>query len=167
MTEAYPELPPERICDLVTQWLRSENWKVSDVQAPGALWLLAADDRAGRRIIVGQPEKVRDQIRFQADIDFPEDVANQFASFPHDLRKKILWDLRLELLSMNVEFGGASEPLKRISVTQRIYLDGLSKDTFHQRISLVKSGLLMVIWSLRRHIESLLGGDEAEAELLH
>ena len=48
---------------------------------------------------------------------------------------------------MNVEFVGVAEPLQEVILTQRMYLDGLTKDTFIQRFLTVRNAVIAVIWS--------------------
>ena len=56
---------------------------------------------------------------------------------------------------MSVDFSGIGEPLERVTVAQRIYLDGLTKDRFLQRVAVVKNALIAVIWSIGRRLSHL------------
>jgi hypothetical protein len=56
------------------------------------------------------------------------------------------------------------EPFVRVVVGQRIYLDGLTQDSFLQRVSQVRNGVIAVIWSVARHLNLALG-DSASGEI--
>ena len=72
-----------------------------------------------------------------------------------EVKDAILWELRFRLLNMSVDFSGIGEPLERVTVAQRIYLDGLTKDRFLQRVAVVKNALIAVIWSIGRRLSHL------------
>ena len=48
---------------------------------------------------------------------------------------------------MNVNFVGVAEPMQDFILTQRIYLDGLTKDSFIQRFLTIRNAIIAVIWS--------------------
>lgn len=60
--------------------------------------------------------------------------------------------VKLKLLQMGVGFNGLGEPLQRFLVNQTIYDDGLTKDTFFQRVDQVRYATLYVIWSLNQKL---------------
>ncbi|MGD8369316.1 MAG: DUF2299 family protein, partial [Desulfobacterales bacterium] len=55
----------------------------------------------------------------------------------------------------NVDFTGIAEPMRSVQVTQRIYLDGLTKDSFIQRFTNVRNALITVIWSIIQNLEGI------------
>jgi hypothetical protein len=71
----------------------------------------------------------------------------QFKKLPEDKRREVLWNLRYRLLLMNVDFIGVAEPIQDVILTQRIYLDGLTKDAFIQRFLTLRNEVIVVIWS--------------------
>lgn len=136
----------------IQAWLQGEGWKLSAGSHPDADWLIVAEDSARRRLVVGQARQPSDQIRIQAAVDLAPDHRTKFATLPARVRGMVLWDLRFRLLELNVEFKGLGEPLERVTVTQRIYLDGLTKDRFLQRVGVTKNALIMVIWTVLRNL---------------
>jgi hypothetical protein len=56
---------------------------------------------------------------------------------------------------MNVDFAGVAEPMQAMVLTQRIYLDGLTKDTFIQRFNTVRNAVIAVIWSIIQDLEDV------------
>ena len=56
---------------------------------------------------------------------------------------------------MNVDFVGVAEPLQDVILTQRIYLDGLTKDAFIQRFITVRNAVIAVIWSTIKDLQDV------------
>ncbi len=67
----------------------------------------------------------------------------------------MLWKLRFRLLMMNVDFAGVAEPMQAVLLTQRIYLDGLTKDACTQRFLTVRNAVIAVIWSIMQDLEGV------------
>jgi len=80
---------------------------------------------------------------------------SKFGSLPEAKRREILWKLRFRLLMMNVDFAGVAEPMQAVLLTQRIYLDGLTKDGFFQRFLTVRNAVIAVIWSIMQDLEGV------------
>jgi hypothetical protein len=56
---------------------------------------------------------------------------------------------------MNVDFLGVAEPIQTVVLTQRTYLDGLTKDGFIQRFLTVRNAVIAVIWSIIQDLEDV------------
>jgi hypothetical protein len=141
--------------DQVQNWLMNEGWQISEQSHPNLTWLIRAEDAAQRRILVGQSKARPDMILLEARVNLADEHRKMFENLPQEKRRKILWDLRFRLLSMKVDFAGVTEPMQSVQVTQRIYLDGLTKDNFLQRFSNVRNALITVIWSIIRNLEGV------------
>jgi hypothetical protein len=141
--------------DQVQNWLMNEGWQISEQSHPNLTWLIRAEDAAQRRILVGQSKARPDMILLEARVNLADEHRKMFENLPQEKRRKILWDLRFRLLSMQVDFAGVTEPMQSVQVTQRIYLDGLTKDNFLQRFSNVRNALITVIWSIIRNLEGV------------
>jgi hypothetical protein len=145
----------EAIRDKVQRWLMSEGWQISEQPHPEAEWLIRAEDAVKRRILVGQNKARADRIHLEARVSLADEHRRMFENLPAEKRRDILWDLRFRLLAMNVDFAGVAEPIKTVLITQRIYLDGLSKDLFLQRFSILRNAVITVIWSVIRNLEGV------------
>ena len=146
--------------DKVQNWLMAEGWKIADQPHPDLAWLIRAEDAGGRRILVGQNRVRPDQIHLEARVNIAEEHRKKFESLPEEKRRENLWKLRFRLLMMNVEFIGVTEPMQAVLLTQRMYLDGLTKDAFIQRFLVVRNAVIAVVWSIIQDLE----GVEAPAE---
>jgi hypothetical protein len=145
----------ENARDLVQNWLMSEGWQIAEQSHPNLTWLIRAEDAAQRRILVGQSKARPDMILLEARVNLADEHRKMFENLPQEKRRKILWDLRFRLLAMKVDFAGVAEPMQSVQVTQRIYLDGLTKDNFLQRFANVRNALITVIWSIIRNLEGV------------
>ena len=133
--------------DKVQNWLMNEGWQIAEPTHPDFAWLIRAEDGGERRILVGQNKTREDRIHLEANVRISDDHRKQFESLSEEKRREILWNLRFRLLQMNVDFVGVAEPIKDVILTQRIYLDGLTKDSFIQRFLTVRNAVIAVIWS--------------------
>jgi len=155
MTDEQELYSFEQVRDQVQTWLMGEGWSLSEKSNEGASWLVQAEDPAQRRLLVGQTKSPADQVRIQATVVVATDHREHFEALPAEVKDAILWELRFRLLNMSVDFSGIGEPLERVTVAQRIYLDGLTKDRFLQRVAVVKNALIAVIWSIGRRLSHL------------
>jgi hypothetical protein len=155
MSTAEEEQSMEATRDKLQNWLMSEGWQIAEQSHPDLAWLIRAEDAAERRILVGQNKARRDQIHLEARVNIADEHRKKFDSLPGDKRRENLWNLRFRLLMMNVEFAGVAEPMEAVVLTQRIYLDGLTKDTFLQRFNTVRNAVIAVIWSIIRDLEDV------------
>jgi hypothetical protein len=137
----------EAIRDRIQNWLMSEGWQIAEPKHPDFAWLIRAEDGGERRILVGQNKTREDRIHLEATIRISDDHRKRFERLPEEKKREALWSLRYQLLQMNVDFIGVTEPMENVVLTQRIYLDGLSKDAFVQRFLTVRNAIIAVIWS--------------------
>jgi hypothetical protein len=133
----------------------SEGWQIAEPTHPDFAWLIRAEDGGERRILVGQNKAREDRIHLEANVKISDDHRKLFESLAEDKRKEILWNLRFHLLQMKVDFVGVAEPLQDVILTQRIYLDGLSKDAFVQRFITVRNAVIAVIWSTIKDLQDV------------
>jgi hypothetical protein len=141
--------------DQIQNWLMNEGWQISEQSHPGAEWLIRAEDAARRRILVGQNKARSDMIYMEARVNLADEHRKMFEKLPDEKRRSILWELRFRLLSLNVDFAGVAEPMQAVQLTQRIYVDGLTRDAFLQRFSNVRNAVIMVIWSIIQNLENV------------
>ena len=149
------EINVEATRDRIQNWLMSEGWNLTEQVHPDLAWLIRAEDAGGRRILVGQNKARPDHIHLEAHVNIAEEHRKQFESLPEERRREALWKLRFRLLQMNVDFSGVSEPMEAVLLTQRYYLDGLTKDAFVQRFLTLRNAVIAVIWSVMRDLEGV------------
>jgi len=144
------EMSSNQIKDLVRTWLMEDGWSLRQETPGQSLWAFVAEDQFGRKIVVGQRVGKDDEVVIQGAVNISDDTTDRIGRLSEDERNNLLWDLRFELVKTNLEFSGISLPLKRIEVVERIFQDGLTKDSFLQRASEVRKGVLIVLWILAR-----------------
>lgn len=136
----------------IIKWLVQDGWKVSDSPSGDAEWLVTCEDDAGRRLVVGQKKNRPDLVILQGGVTLPDLQREVGDRLRPKSRESMLWDLRLFLLQMGVEFGGIEWPLDKVRVSQRLYVDSLSHNEFVQLLLRIKNALLAVIWSVSREL---------------
>jgi hypothetical protein len=167
MSAAEKEQGAEVTRDKVQNWLMAEGWKIAEQPHPNMEWLIRAEDAAQRRILVGQSKARPDQIHLEALVTIADEHRKKFESLGGDKRREILWRLRFRLLMMNVDFAGVADPMQGVMLTQRIYLDGLTKDSFIQRFLIVRNAVITVIWSIMQDLEGVEPPAESIAPKTH
>ena len=141
--------------DKIQNWLMAEGWNIAEQTHPDLAWLIRAEDAGGRRILIGQNKAKPDLLHLEARVNVGDEHKGKFASLPDEKRREILWRLRFRLLMMNVDFAGVTEPMEAVVLTQRVYLDGLTKDTFIQRFLTIRNAVIAVIWSIMQDLEGV------------
>ena len=137
----------------IQNWLMQEGWQVGEAQAENAAWALLATNQNGQGALVIQPQQFADMLFVQANMAFDESFRQQYQTLDQAKRQQVLWSLRIGLVQMNVDFEGIQEPFERLSVSQRIYDDGLTKDNFAQRVMQVKMAMFFAVWTIMRAME--------------
>lgn len=147
--------------DRIQSWLLGEGWQLAEKPYPDALWLLEAQDSAGRHLVVGQKRAKPDQIILEGAVALSDGHRQLFEQLDPNERQEILWELRFTLLGLGVEFQGVSDPINRVMIGQRVYFDALGKDLFLQRVSQVRNGIIATIWTFARRLNLALStGDD-------
>jgi hypothetical protein len=147
---ANPHIQSKR--DRIQNWLMQEGWTVGEEQAANALWCINAKTN-GYTMIVAQLAQPADRINIQSSVLVALEHQNLFAAMEQNKRQDFWWNMRMKLLDMGLDFNGLAEPVQRIDIGQRIYDDGLTKDAFLQRVSQVKRGQIVVLWSIGRFLQ--------------
>ena len=144
------EMSPKQIKERIQTWLMEDGWSLRQETPEQSLWAFVAEDEFGRKIVVGQRAGKEDEVVIQGAVNIGDDTTDRIGRLSEDERNNLLWDLRFELVRTNLEFSGISLPLKRVEVIERLFFDALTKDSFLQRASEVRKGVLIVIWVLAR-----------------
>ena len=153
--------------DKVQNWLMGEGWQLAEPTHPEFAWLIRAEDGGERRILVGQNKAREDRIHLEANVRISEEHRKLFESLSEEKRREVLWNLRFQLLQMNVDFVGVAEPMQDVILTQRIYLDGLTKDAFIQRFLTVRNAVIAVIWSTIKDLQDVTPPDKSTSKTKH
>jgi hypothetical protein len=143
----------DRIRETVREFLIEDQWQLGELSGPDLAWGHLATDRQGRKLVVAQRKERTDEILLQARVSVHENTQAQLRTLIPEDRKGFLWDMRMALMQMNVDFNGISDDPTNIRVVSRIFFDGMSKDVFFQRLSEVRRALLTILWMLNRKFE--------------
>lgn len=138
------------------QWLETTGWKVTQQrELPVEIqWLLIAKSEQKHSIDIVQYAKERDVIVFQATVELTDEHRALIAGLPEREANAFAGDLRLKLLTMNVDFQNLTAPFDEpVSIIQTLAYDGMTKDTFMQRVAQVRRALLVFIGSIHGLME--------------
>lgn len=141
---------PKEISETIQKWLIDDGWTLQPISLPDFAWVLVAEDQLGRKIVVGQKSDREDELIISASSAIGEPESNKINQLSEKERNEFLWELRFELLRTELEFSGVELPLSKIEVSNRIFSDALSKDSFLQRTSQVRKGSLIILLMVAR-----------------
>lgn len=120
-------------------WLSGSPFSYVEHPATNAVWRLTATDENDLKLDMAQLVKApQDLIVIQASIIVGPGHQNTLGQLEGAERAQFLRNLQLRLLLMGLEFQGIAYPLERIIVQHFFFYDGLTKDAFFQKISLVR-----------------------------
>jgi hypothetical protein len=142
----------DAIRDRVQKWLTEEGWKVEARTVAGAQWHFAAIDPGRRLLNIRQRTGKFDQVSILGGVRLSEAEQARFDALPEERQQAFVWEVRFDLLRMNLDFANIDLPLGAMRVTQDAYFDGgLSKDAFFNKLEDVRRGIVLIqfhIWRL-------------------
>jgi len=146
-----------RIHDRVEHWLAQEGWESRPLPSETALWVVVASDTHGRRILISQSRGHEDRVLIEGRVVPSDGQSARLIAMEQMDQQEMIWDIRMEILRLGIDFSGVELPLKRIILAESIYFEGgldgaLAKDTFFQRIEQIRRGVAMVQLMLRRRL---------------
>jgi hypothetical protein len=137
----------------IQAWLLGAGWQIGEAQADNAVWVVGAVNPIGHPVAIVQLRQPQDMIVVQASLEFDDAFREQFGTLSGDERAALILEVKLGLLKLGVGFdNGLADPLHRFAVTQTIFDDGLTKDTFFQRVDQVRYGVLLALWTLQAKV---------------
>ncbi len=131
-------------------WLQEEGWSTRFETAPEASWAITGVDQGNRHLVVAQRHDRHDQILINGSVNVSQQHRECIGALSEDERTEFMYELMFRLLTLDIEFDIIGQPLERVNIAQRIYYDGLTKDSFLQRVSLIRKGVVLVITSVQR-----------------
>jgi hypothetical protein len=69
-------------------------------------------------------------------------------------RAALSWQIQARLNQMNLWFNGIGESIKVFQITQRVYYDGINKQTFFEAVNRVLAGMRVVFASANEKLGS-------------
>jgi hypothetical protein len=128
----------------IGRWLSEDYFSSEPLSAPDMLWAFKASTGDGRYLLVGRPIKSESYILLSSGLTISEGHEAKIGLVSKDKMEDFLFETVTRLLTMGLEYQGLSRSPKEIWVHSRIYLDGLTHDSFSQRGLLVTSAISLV-----------------------
>lgn len=136
----------------VSDWLLAEGWALTDRtdRAQGSAWAIEGRDASKRVVIFGQGAGKPDSLVMQAPIVVDEASQARLAALGAEKNEELGWEIRFQLINMDVQFTGLSLPLARFVLVSRVYMDDLGRNGFFERLDRLQAAILATLWLIRR-----------------
>lgn len=146
----------EEMRDRIKGWL-DEEWTAHFVADPKYLWGIAAERPSlkGVKIAVSQRQEDADSIFIETRVMISDDL-DQALLVKLSKRERVVlaWQLQARLNQMNLWFSGIGESIAVFQLLQRIYYDGINKQTFFDSVNRVLAGMRVVFASVNEKLGS-------------
>jgi hypothetical protein len=140
----------EEMNQRVRRWVLESGWTIQDGQSPDALWVFRGTFKGPpwfNFYLMPKPYV----LVIRSEFSLPAQARAAWESLPQEERNAFFWELRFRLISSVPEFELDPITLK-VSVIEKIYQDGLTQDSFWQRVKAVRSTILMAAWTILLHL---------------
>lgn len=143
----------EEILSKVTEWATQMGLTTKNIEDPTADFHIAIYEAKLPPVDIVHPEIDSAYILFAARVSVSEEGQKKMLDLGLEQRENVLWDIRLKLLSLNVDFrmvspeGGIPTSWE---IYSRLFLEGVLAQHFSDHYAKVKNAVLFVIWSYRR-----------------
>jgi len=143
----------DRVKELITGWLEPEFSLKNLPPGPDVRWVLQAHD-GSRHVTVCSLQRAGDHVLLEGAVGLSDTHIAKINAMSAPERHDWLYQLRLDLTAMGLDFGGIEKSApKRIHVQQHVYVDGgLSKDSFMQRLHAIRHGVAFVQFTIQQRL---------------
>ena len=138
-----------RTSDRIRAWLQEGNYSAQDSSEQGKVFVIIANELSGTGFGFGVRQDLGKPRVIALALTIPFDSYREHLSGEPEKRYSFLRDLRLKLIEFDVEFNLPPE-FTFVTIAKRIYLDGLSEDSFWRHVHELRRAMLLVVWSLEQ-----------------
>jgi hypothetical protein len=144
----------EEVQQKVEKWLLDENFNINKNKDEKSFFSYNAARANLPILVILQPKMNKDSIVIACLISFGEGELEKVAKMPVEEKEEMFWNLRMLLLQCGCRFVfvPSLEIFKFIQISEKIYYDGLSKNSFFQTVNKVTDAALVVIFTFQRKL---------------
>jgi len=149
----------EEVVSKIREWLKAENWKLSEFRDANFQLAYKIVLSNGREIYLGL-EKSVDRLTIQNTLLIPPDIKNIYRLSPN--KYKFLNEIKVHLMQMEVstEIYPSFEELESINISNFIYFDGFSRNKLIHGIYKLADATDLVFIMWKKFTESHLHSDQ-------
>lgn len=156
---------PLQIRKKINDWLVYNGYKVNECEPPDdSFWFLQAFQSDTFGFGITQPKKNPAILLLKSNMGL-RDFLPYMMAMDAGARKEFLWEVRFYLLSLNIPFGLLADPPElattmpdAIQVSETVYLQDMTKETFFRRAYSIRRGMIAVQWLFQRKFDTERGG---------
>ncbi len=136
----------------VERWLRRYGYSVADSPQPTATFGLRAIDGQNRKVVIMQLANEA-FVTIQSVVEFTQEEQQRLDPITGSEDSTLLFDLKIELFRLGVEFSGLEHPLRRIIIQKKLPSDETFTElTFVQQVWLMRLSLEHLADIMRRAV---------------
>lgn len=155
--DAEPTLPEvddaaRAVHERIRKWLAEEGWHVRDVNDPQSSFNVMATIQSGANVNIFQYREHFDRITLSQHCVFDDRSQNEITQLPMAVQRNTVYSIYRDVSIMGLDLTGLIVPSTEMTIRTYVYFDGLTKDTFMQRILLTIRALSI---SLRTFVHAL------------
>lgn len=145
--------------DVIQKWLSDEGIFRQKVIDDGAIFHFGIETAPQNPLEVIQPKGKDDLIIIAAKVTVSPEHLKKITAFNKKRRENFLWNFRLTLNQMSVDFmlNHPDNVLHDFTISHTIYEDGLTKDRLFETIKRVSRVKLQSIWLIQQEFGSASG----------
>ena len=144
----------EEILSRFERWSNDLGLIVTRIDDPTADFHVAISQPHLPMIDIVHPTIDSKFVLFSTRLTVTEDDQKKMLNLALEQREELLWDIKLKLLSMNVEFRVLRpEGPTSWEMHTKVFLEGMTAQRFSDAYLKVKNAGLYVIWSYRRILD--------------
>jgi len=133
----------------MVSWLMSDGLKVQEVPQGPATWCVLVENAVGHKVTVTQALDRADSVIVAGGCTFDPQSLDQL---PESEREAFLWDLRLFLVQLGLDFVGVQRPLQQVTVSLPVYCEGLTHREFAGAVRRTFLGVFAVLGVVARRL---------------
>jgi hypothetical protein len=147
-------LDREKITSKFMDWSKDFGLAVTILQDPNVDFHIVISEPNLPPIDIVHPTIDSKFVFFATRVNVAAEDQKKLLDLIPEEREGLLWDIRFKLLSMNLEFRmQRPESVTLWEIMYKVFLEGLTVQSFFDNYLKLKNGAISIIWSYRRTLD--------------
>lgn len=152
------QITPEQMKERIQTWLMDIGYQIGTPTDDNSRFHLAVTTPLGTLVDVLQPNTQSDMVILGAGYQLTPEQTKRLKELNERRRDEFLWDLRFSLVLGHFSFDvqpASQALLEKVIITDTLYYDGITKNSFMKSFDHVHRGLMFTMWKLGKELGGL------------